>query len=78
MKKFFDQYLDGSLPAEAIHDAIEEWHASNSKESLHEYLGLSWLEYSEWVKDNNCLLVIQRSRELTEALKGTGFYKSDR
>lgn len=30
--------------------AIEAWHAGNSNETLHEFLGLSWKEYAAWVE----------------------------
>lgn len=35
---------------ENIHDFIEKWHESDSEVPLHEYLGLTWDEYSYFVK----------------------------
>jgi hypothetical protein len=37
---------------EAIDDAVDDWHegAGVEGESLHEYLGMTWAEYGEWVQ----------------------------
>lgn len=32
-----------------IDDRIDEWHRSNSKQPLHEFLGMSAEEYAAWV-----------------------------
>lgn len=32
-----------------IDDTIDNWHNGISKLELHEYLGMTWDEYSEWL-----------------------------
>ena len=34
----------------AFEDAIEEWHRSDSEQSLHEHLGLTWEQYCDYVE----------------------------
>ena len=35
-----------------IDDAVERWHElPEDGKSLHEYLGMTWDEYCEWVQD---------------------------
>lgn len=42
----------GEGPSEtAINDAIDAWHESASALFLHEWLGWSFGEYAEWVKN---------------------------
>lgn len=33
-----------------IDDAIDTWHNSGGNESLHEFLGMTWQEYKDWVE----------------------------
>ena len=35
--------------AMSMYDRISDWHKSDSDLDLHEYLGLSWKDYSQWV-----------------------------
>ena len=35
---------------ENIHDLIEQWHESDSKQELHEFLGLTFEQYKRWVE----------------------------
>ena len=37
------------LTKENIHDLIEQWHKSNSELELHEFLGLTLVQYAHWV-----------------------------
>jgi hypothetical protein len=39
------------LTQEQVDDLIDEWHTSDSKLELHEYLGWSLYEYRMWVSD---------------------------
>ncbi|WCK57162.1 hypothetical protein PP175_28660 (plasmid) [Aneurinibacillus sp. Ricciae_BoGa-3] len=48
-KKFFQLYQEGSVQAHAIDDYIDKWHDSQSKEELHDYLGMSFDKYKNWV-----------------------------
>lgn len=47
-------------PLNEIDDYVERWHDDLTipDVSLHEYLGMSWNEYSEWIKDPSTLLDI--------------------
>jgi hypothetical protein len=47
---FADEYLAGRIPEEDIHDWIDRWHDGDHPEELHEFLGLTWPEYSAWVE----------------------------
>lgn len=47
---FVELYLKGSVPACDIDKFVEAWHEWEVTDlDLHEYLGLSWDEYTEWV-----------------------------
>lgn len=32
-----------------IDDWVERWHTGDSKQELHEFLGMTWEEYGNWV-----------------------------
>lgn len=34
----------------AFEDAIDAWHGSDSEQSLHEHLGLTWDQYCDYVE----------------------------
>jgi hypothetical protein len=38
-------------PANEIDDAIDAWHAGGSNMELHEFLGMTWEEYRQFVRD---------------------------
>jgi hypothetical protein len=48
---FVDAVLAGAATPGDIDDYIDRWHDGPSSEPLHEYLGLTWAEYSRWVDD---------------------------
>ncbi|MFL6202755.1 MAG: hypothetical protein ACJ76J_26600 [Thermoanaerobaculia bacterium] len=49
-RRFIDLCLRGkAVPAE-IDDFVELWHESGSALPLHEFLGMTWEEYSAWVQ----------------------------
>jgi len=58
-------------PYEEIHDAVDEWHQSDSRKSLHQYLGMTELEYTIWVENPKDLLFVLQIR--AEMNKGTTF-----
>lgn len=41
---------------ENIDELIEAWHTGNSKESLHEYLGLTFEQYAHWVQTGKFII----------------------
>ena len=47
--RFVDLCLGGDVPEDEIDDFVEKWHEDeNTTQELHEYLGMSWEEYSAW------------------------------
>jgi len=51
MITFLDDYFDGRALAGDIDDWIDRWHDDRASGlQLHEYLGLTWPEFSEWVE----------------------------
>lgn len=49
MKKFIEDYILGEVSQDDIYDYVTQWHESDSKLPLHEYLGLTSEEYSDWL-----------------------------
>ena len=52
---FFARYLRGELVENDIHDYISTWHKSMGMTPLHEYLGMTWEQYSTWVQTAHLL-----------------------
>ncbi len=48
-KDFISLCSRGEVLLEEIDDWVDKWHDSDQKNELHEYLGMSWTEYSSWV-----------------------------
>ena len=46
---FVDLCGRGDVSPDQIDDFVEQWHVGGSGLSLHEFLGMSWEEYSAWV-----------------------------
>jgi hypothetical protein len=53
MATFLEEFKDGLVDAESIHDRIDEWHESTSTQEvpLPEYLGMTEQQYSDWLRD---------------------------
>ena len=47
-KKFMDLFEAGKVTMRDIEKFIEEWHNSDSKESLYDFLGMTHKEYNLW------------------------------
>ena len=49
-KSFVEQCINGNASLDEIDDYIDAWHDSDSDTEieLHEYLGMTWEEYSSW------------------------------
>ena len=54
---FVEQYLAGQVELDDIDVFVERWHTEPEGEgiSLHDYLGMTWAEYSCWVMNPNSL-----------------------
>lgn len=59
---FMSLALNGYILADEIEDFVEEWHASDSSQEVHEYLGMSFPEYSLWVSDPDAINIIIAAR----------------
>lgn len=55
MSTFIEDCLNGKATAKDVYDYVDKWHSSNSKLSLHNFLGITTQEYVQWVKDENIL-----------------------
>ncbi|WP_374004704.1 hypothetical protein [Bacillus velezensis] len=62
--KFMNACLQGEALLEDIDEFIEQWHESDSGEELHEFLGMTFEEYSIWVENETMLKTIFYSREV--------------
>jgi len=69
---FIEMALRGDAMPDEIEDFIEFWHRSDSTAELHDFLGLTWDEYSLWVSDPeyvNLIIGARRNRRsLVEAV----------
>jgi hypothetical protein len=66
---FIDLCLGGDVLVDEIDDFVEKWHESeDSTQELHEYLGMSWEEYSVWATRPSILPFILSARK-----NGTSF-----
>lgn len=50
---FKEQYLEGTIPFEAIDDFIEEWNTSDDDRRLSVFLGLTSEEEDIWIDDSD-------------------------
>ena len=61
-RKFVALCLTGLVRADEIDDFVDQWHASDSEESLPQFLGLTDEEYALWVEKPRTLQEILQSR----------------
>lgn len=59
---FIDLVLSGNVLLEEIDDFVDQWHASNTKMNLTEFLGMHPDEYALWVEDESNLSYIVAAR----------------
>ena len=64
---YIEQVLDGTATAEDIDDFVDSWHDGSDDRQIHDYLGLTWEEYSNWVIAPDSLNHIIAIRRLTKA-----------
>lgn len=66
---FVSLCLSGDVLEDEIDDFVESWHEDEgSNQELHEYLGMSWEEYSIWATNPSILPFILSAR-----MRGTSF-----
>jgi hypothetical protein len=65
---FIEKCINGEAFLNEIDDYIDEWHDSDSANALelHEFLGMSWKEYSLWAIKPSLLaeIVNERKRDI--------------
>ena len=63
---FINQVLSGDEFIDRIHDYVDRWHDGPGKVPIHEFLGLSFEEYSWWVSDEKALprILIMRQHDV--------------
>lgn len=60
---FMDGLLDGQFLLEEIDDFVSRWHKSSEDSlSLHDFLGMTWEEYSLWAGNPDTLSDIADAR----------------
>ena len=63
MKNFIDQCINGETTPDKIDDWVGEWHDNASiTGDLHDYLGMTWDEYSRWATKPSLLNSILYNR----------------
>jgi hypothetical protein len=68
---FIEKCINGDASLDEIDDYIDEWHDSDSNNDLelHEFLGMSWEEYSLWAVKPSLLAEILNHRKQDVGLK---------
>lgn len=66
---FVELALDGQALSDEIEDYVEAWHNSSSDKQVHEYLGMTFEEYSLWVSDPNAIDLILSARHAHRPLR---------
>lgn len=60
---FIERCQRGESLLDEIDDFIDDWHENQDDLELHEFLGMTWDEYSLWIKEPNTLSsIINRRR----------------
>ncbi len=65
---FITMCVRGEVLPEEIDDFIELWHKNDSDKELHDFLGMTWEEYSAWVADGSILPLIITSHKTQRPL----------
>ncbi|MGF9715241.1 hypothetical protein [Paenibacillus naphthalenovorans] len=61
--KFMDACMSGDAMADEIENYIEEWHESDSEETIYDFLGMTEEEYGLWVENESILKSIFFARK---------------
>lgn len=60
---FIELCVQGRASLDEVDDFIERWHDKGGDTSLHDFLGLSDIEYSLWINDPDVLPYVLLSRK---------------
>lgn len=65
---FIEACVAGEASWRDVHDYVDDWHNSNSELELHEYLGLTELEYKHWVEnpDTMAAIVVMHKKRIVQ------------
>ena len=66
---FIDLCLRGEASLGEIDNLIDKWHGTRQEIELHEYLGMTWTEYSSWVSTPDILPLIITARKNNKNFK---------
>lgn len=66
---FMTLALNGNVLSDEIEDFVESWHASDANSDIHDFLGMTFEEYSLWASDANMIDLILEARHQHEPLK---------
>jgi hypothetical protein len=66
---FMSLAISGQVLSDEIEDFVEAWHESDSNEEIHEFLGMTFEEYSLWVADADSINIILAARHSHIPLK---------
>jgi hypothetical protein len=67
---FIEKCISGDVSLDEIDDYIDAWHDSDSDTELelHEYLGMTWKEYSIWaIKPSSLAEIVNARKQETDA-----------
>ena len=59
---YMDLALDGYVMPDEIDDFVETWHESDSELDVHDFLGLTFQEYSLWVAHPDNINIVIAAR----------------
>ncbi|HYG36589.1 MAG TPA: hypothetical protein VEC99_17480 [Clostridia bacterium] len=64
---FIDQVIAGEVLGAEIEDFVEQWHASETHQSLAEFFGFTDEEYALWAEqpESLCSILFCRKREIS-------------
>ena len=62
--KYLDLALAGKVLMSEIDEYLARWHRLKPTEPLHDYLGMTWDEYSAWVEDPDIIAAIIIARRV--------------
>lgn len=66
---FLELALEGRVMSDEVDDFVEEWHSSAASSELHEFLGMTWEEYSLWSADPDYIDIIIAARRSNRVLR---------
>ena len=70
---FINKCVNGEASIEDVDDYVDKWHDGDSDKKLHDYLGMTWFEYSMWVTKPSMLGDIVDCRKTGKEFKLPNF-----